>query len=154
MFGFTWVYEHDLFKLAEAPPSMVPASLVRAWRAQMAEVDRVSESEIEDPRWFASDGDRRNAFNNGQIVTPHQKLKCFRCLVLGPPSVRHLQVQDLASSKLQRQYVPLLDHVAKIDTFGLLLNTNTTQINSKTAKYGSNTAKNGSNRSDTKLVFL
>ena len=48
MFGFTWDYEADLARLAEAPRSMVPASLVRAWRAQMAEVDHVSDSEESD----------------------------------------------------------------------------------------------------------
>ena len=50
MFGFTWGYETDLARLVHAPPSMVPASLVRAWRAQMAAVDHVSDSEDEPPR--------------------------------------------------------------------------------------------------------
>ena len=53
MFGFTWDYEADLAalaRLAEAPRSMVPASLVRAWRAQMAEVDHVSDSEKSDDK--------------------------------------------------------------------------------------------------------
>ena len=57
MFGFTWDYEADLAalaRLAEAPRSMVPASLVRAWRAQMAHVQHVSDSEKSDAERFAN----------------------------------------------------------------------------------------------------
>ena len=46
MFGWTWVYEYDLFELAEAPRSMVPASLVRMWRSQPS-TDYVSATDEE-----------------------------------------------------------------------------------------------------------